>query len=246
MDEKQKKILMIAGISAGALILILILLLVLWPKSKPVAPTPAPAVTAPKPVTAPVVVPVAPIQVTKKISYAHDNYRTKPGDTLWDIAKRPEVYGNPELWWYLVEPNEEIISYIYEKSNGRWIAYVLPDKDLIIPRENYTPQEKISQYQRNLVTLAVDLGTYTSQAEANALQVKLRNDVYSAYVIPVANGVSLRIGFFTNRKLADFVGNEVTKKYPEIKSYQVAQPGQDEIKKYRDELRKFFANKMKL
>lgn len=244
MDEKQKKILMIAGIAAGALIVILILLLLLWPKGKPAAP-PAPIVAAPKPVTAPVV-PVAPIQVTKTISYAHDNYRTKPGDTLWDIAKRPEVYGNPELWWYLVEPNEEIISYVYQKPSGRWIAYVLPDKDLIIPRENYTPQEKISQYQRNLVTYAVDLGTYGSQAEANALQVKLRNDVYSAYVAPAANGVSLRIGFFTNRKLADFVGNEVTKKYPELKSFQVAQPGQEEIQKYRDELRKFFANKMKL
>ncbi|MCX5868792.1 MAG: SPOR domain-containing protein [Proteobacteria bacterium] len=245
MNEKQKKTLMIAGIAAGALILILILLLVLWPKKAPVRPAPAPVAAAPKPVTAPVV-PVAPIQVTKTINYAHDNYRTKPGDTLWDIAKRPEVYGNPELWWYLVEPNEEIISYIYQKPSGRWIAYVLPDKDLIIPREKYTPQEKISQYQRNLVTYAVDLGTYSSQAEANALQIKLRNDVYSAYIAPAANGVSLRIGFFTNRKLADFVGNEVTKKYPELKSFQVAQPGQEEIQKCRDELRKFFANKMKL
>ena len=245
MDEKQKKILKIAGIAAGVLILILILLLALWPKNKPVAP-PAPVpVAAPKPVTAPVV-PVAPIQVTKTISYAHDNYRTKPGDTLWDIAKRPEVYGNPELWWYLVEPNEEIISYIYQKTSGRWIAYVLPDKDLIIPRENYTPQEKISQYQKNLVTYTVDLGIFASQAEANALQVKLRNDVYSAYITPAGNGVSLRIGFFTNQKLADFVGNEVIKKYPEIKSFKVAQPGQDEITKYRDELRKFFAGKMKL
>jgi len=244
MDEKQKKILMIAGIAAGALILVLILLLVFWPKKAPVPPASAP-VAAPRPMTAPVV-PVAPIQVTKTPSYAHDNYRTKPGDTLWDIAKRPEVYGNPELWWYLVEPNEEIISYIYQKTSGRWIAYVLPDKDMIIPRENYTPQEKISQYQRNLVTYAVDLGTFASQAEANALQVKLRNDVYSAYVVPAANGVSLRIGFFTNRKLADFVGNEVIKKYPEAKRFQVAQPGQDEITKYRDELRKFFANKMKL
>ena len=244
MEEKQKKTLMIAGIAAGVLVLILILLLVIWPKKAPVRPTPAP-VAAPKPVTAPVV-PVAPIQVTKTPGYAHDNYRTKPGDTLWDIAKRPEVYGNPELWWYLVEPNEEIISYIYQKTSGRWIAYVLPDKDLIIPREKYTPQEKISQYQRNLVTYAVDLGTFASQAEANTLQVKLRNNVYSAYITPVANGVSLRIGFFTNQKLADFVGNEVIKKYPEMKSFKVAQPGPDEIKKYRDELRKFFAKKMKL
>lgn len=228
---------MIAGIALGVIVLILVLLYVFLP-SEP-APPPMPVATAPAPVTAPVAA-----RAPKTIDYAHDIYMTKFNDTLWDIAA--QAYNDPRLWWYLVEPNEEIISYMYQRKDGRWVAYVLPDKKLIIPREKYTPREKIEQIQQSLVTYSADFGAIPSRAQADPLLNRLRNDTYSAYLVPSGTGVALRIGFFTNRGIAEFVGNEVVNKYPEITAFQIMQPAQDEIQKYREELRKHFANIMNL
>lgn len=235
MDEKQKKVFMIAGIALGAIVLVLALLYLFLPSGE--APAPPPVVSAPAPV-------VEPAPAEKTIDYVHDTYLTQVNDTLWDISAK--VYNDPKLWWYLVEPNEEIISYMYQRADGRWIAYVLPDKKLIIPREKFTSWEKIEQIKQSLVTYSVDFGSLPSRAQADPLVAKLRSDTYSAYLVPAGSAFLLRIGFFTNPDIAEVVGKEVVGKYPEISAYTIIQPGTQEIGKYRDELRKHFADIMNL
>lgn len=70
----------------------------------PPAPEPPPA--APKPVDpppalAPPPAPPAPAN--------NDAYTVAPGDSLWRIAARPDIYGNPLLWPLLLKANAQSV-----------------------------------------------------------------------------------------------------------------------------------------
>lgn len=43
-----------------------------------------------------------------EVAHAYRPYRVRPGDNLWKIAARPDVYGNPYLWPLILRANPRL------------------------------------------------------------------------------------------------------------------------------------------
>jgi len=64
-------------------------------------------------------------------------YTVKKGESLWDIAGYPEIYGNPLLWPRIYEANRDKI----KNPN-----LIYPGQVLVIPREKEVNKEKKEYY----------------------------------------------------------------------------------------------------
>jgi hypothetical protein len=65
-----------------------------------------------------------------------------PGDSLWDTAARPEVYGDPELYPLLVDANRKTL------ASGQYV--LKPGTKLVVPKD--PTQDMINQARKNAWT----------------------------------------------------------------------------------------------
>ena len=65
------------------------------------------------------------VEMISVVEATYDYYVVKKGETLWDIAGRPEVYGNSSKWKMIFEANKDMI---------RKPSLIKPGMKLKIPR----------------------------------------------------------------------------------------------------------------
>jgi hypothetical protein len=127
-------------------------------------------------------------------------YTVEPGDTMWEIAGLPQVYGDHEMWRVLYLANPEVIEYFYRKKE---VPYVILTKGVRLRVPEKGQAEK-------LLTSVVDTKLWVVQLSANlnlpyALATADRIKSAGAYVY-VMEDISTyptwyvtRVGFFESK-----------------------------------------------
>ncbi|MBW1779859.1 MAG: SPOR domain-containing protein [Deltaproteobacteria bacterium] len=138
-------------------------------------------------------------------------YEIKGGECLWEIAARPDVYNDPEMWRVLYRANPEIMDYYYQKGGAPFVI-INPGVRLRIPE----PQE-VRTLQR-----AVPEKLWVLQLSANrklhfALMFagKLKGLGNVVYVMEdLSKGQPwylVRMGFFTHKEKARAAADDVAR-----------------------------------
>ncbi len=139
-------------------------------------------------------------------------YEVKPGECLWGIAARPEIYNKPEMWTVLYRANPGVMDYYYQRGGAPFVI-IDPGVRLRIPE----PQE----VQRLQGAVAEKLWVLQLSANRNidfALMFasKLKGLGSVVYVMEDLSGGQpwylVRIGFFTNREKARVRAGEVARR----------------------------------
>ncbi len=149
------------------------------------------------------------------------------GDSLWKIAQRKEILGDPRKWRTILIQNREKINYtIFSEETGQWKVMVDAGKRLVFkPME--TSKTKTSFDRTRKKRYAVQLMSLnTDQLEKAVDIVKfLITDGYHAYLYRTRDKIKppsaekaqyfyrIRVGFFETEQEALDVGEEIAYRY---------------------------------
>ncbi len=164
---------------------------------------------------------------TAEFDEQEKSFIVEEGDSLWKIAQRKEILGDPRKWNTILIQNREKINYtIFSEETGQWKVMVDAGKRLVFkPKE--TSKSNVSfdrsrkkRYAVQLMSLNVD------QLEKAVDIVKfLITDGYHAYLYrtrdkikPPSSSVAqyfyrIRVGFYETEQEALDVGEEIIYRY---------------------------------
>jgi cell division septation protein DedD len=158
------------------------------------------------------------------------SYIVEEGDSLWKIAKKKDVLGDPFQWKTILIQNRDKINYtIFSEETGQWKVMVDAGKRLVIrPQES----EKVStsfdrtrkkRYAVQLMSLNID------QLDRAVDIVKfLIRDGYHAYLYRTREKIKpinsdraqyfyrIRVGFFETEREALDIGEDIVDRYGRI------------------------------
>ncbi|MCG8339278.1 MAG: SPOR domain-containing protein [Proteobacteria bacterium] len=149
------------------------------------------------------------------------------GDSLWKIAQRPDVLGDPRKWQTILIQNREKINYtIFSEETGQWKVMVDAGKRLVF-RPKETDKNKTSFDRTRKKRYAVQLMSLdTDQLELAVDIVKfLITDGYHAYLYRTRDKIKppsaskaqyfyrIRVGFFETGQEALNTGEEIAVRY---------------------------------
>lgn len=155
------------------------------------------------------------------------SFIVEEGDSLWKIARRKDVLGDPRKWKTILIQNQEKINYtIFSEETGQWKVMVDAGKRLVFkPKEGDRSNTSFDRtrkkrYAVQLMSLNVD------QLEKAVDIVKmLITDGYHAYLYRTRDKIKppssskaqyfyrIRIGFFETEQEALDIGEEVVYRY---------------------------------
>lgn len=157
------------------------------------------------------------------------SFIVEEGDSLWKIAQRKDVLGDPRKWQTILIQNREKINYtIFSEETGQWKVMVDAGKRLVFkPKE--TEKSKTSFDRSRKKRFAVQLMSLnTDQLELAVDIVKmLITDGYHAYLYRTRDKIKppsaskaqyfyrIRVGFFETNQEAIVVGEEIAGRYAE-------------------------------
>lgn len=155
-----------------------------------------------------------------------NSYIVEEGDSLWKIAQKKDVLGDPWKWKTILIQNRDKINYtIVSEETGQWKVMVDAGKKLLIkPRETSNAKVSFDRSRKKKFALQL-LSMNTDQLEKAVDIVKfLIKDGYYAYLyrtrekIKTSRGVSqyfyrIRVGFFETENEALNVGREIVNRY---------------------------------
>lgn len=155
-----------------------------------------------------------------------NSYIVEEGDSLWKIAQKKNVLGDPWKWKTILIQNRDKINYtIVSEETGQWKVMVDAGKKLVI-KEKDTSTAKVSFDRSRKKKFALQLlSMNTDQLEKAVDIVKfLIKDGYYAYLyrtrekIKTSKGISqyfyrIRVGFFETENEALNIGREIINRY---------------------------------
>jgi hypothetical protein len=158
-------------------------------------------------------------------------YRVKKGETLIDIAGRPEVYGDPLRWPVLLRMNAERLAKI---ASPRLIATSpLPEGVSI----RFVTPEEARENRKGLANKHWVVNVLSSQEPERIYRpaVELARHGYRFYLTKgTVKGVEwlrLRVGFFGTREEATLAGEEIRSKVPPLQAW-VLRIGEEELEAF--------------
>lgn len=155
-----------------------------------------------------------------------NSYIVEEGDSLWKIAQKKAVLGDPWKWKTILIQNKDKINYtIVSEETGQWKVMVDAGKKLVIkPKETSTANVSFDRSRKKKFALQL-LSMNTDQLEKAVDIVKfLIKDGYYAYLyrtrekIKTSRGISqyfyrIRVGFFETENEALNIGREIINRY---------------------------------
>ena len=161
------------------------------------------------------------------------SYIVEEGDSLWKIASKKAVLGNPWKWKTILIQNKEKINYtIFSEETGEWKVMVDAGKRLIVKSED-TEKVKTSFDRTKKKRYAVQLMSLNTDQLEKAVDVvkMLIKEGYHAYLYRTREKIKsrslskpqhfyrIRVGFYETESEALAVGEDIVYKFEEKKIF---------------------------
>jgi len=158
---------------------------------------------------------------------AEKSYIVEEGDSLWKIAKRKDLLGDPFKWKTILIQNRGKINYtIFSEETGQWKVMVDAGKRLVFkPRETTTAKTSFDRTRKKRYAVQL-MSLNTDQLDIGVDIVKfLIKDGYHAYLYRTRDKIKtpnledaqyfyrIRVGFFETEREALSVGEEIVFEY---------------------------------
>lgn len=155
------------------------------------------------------------------------SFIVEEGDSLWKIAQRKDVLGDPRKWKTILIQNREKINYtIFSEETGQWKAMVDAGKRLVFrPKETDKTETSFDRTRKKRFAVQL-MSLNTDQLEQAVDIVKmLITDGYHAYLYRTRDKIKppsaskaqyfyrIRVGFFETKEEALVVGEEIAHRY---------------------------------
>ena len=157
------------------------------------------------------------------------SYIVEEGDSLWKIASKKDVLGNPWKWKTILIQNKEKINYtIFSEETGQWKVMVDAGKRLIFkPEENQKVKTSFDRtrkkrYAVQLMSLntdqlekAVDIVKMLIKEGYHAYLYRTRDKIKSRSLSNPQHFYRIRVGFFETEGEALAVGEDIVYRFEE-------------------------------
>jgi SPOR domain len=172
-------------------------------------------------VSAEIITDLAPFDETEK------SFIMEEGDSLWKIAQRKDILGDPRKWKTILIQNREKINYtIFSEETGQWKVMVDAGQRLVFkPKESSTTGTSFDRTRKKRYAVQL-MSLNTDQLEKAVDIVKfLITDGYHSYLYRTRDKIKppsaedaqyfyrIRVGFYETEQEALDVGEEIAYRY---------------------------------